>query len=115
MRQTQIRHVGLSEVSVEQVDRARRFIPVASVQNLYNLVDRDWDEVVEYCERERIAFIPWYPLQAGVLAARRAGVSEARERGHAARGALSDDRDAHHGDDSRADDDVTPRVPDVDR
>jgi len=67
-RQGKIRHVGLSEVSVEQVDRARRFFPVASVQNLFNLVDRDWDEVVDYCERERIAFIPWYPLQAGEVA-----------------------------------------------
>jgi aryl-alcohol dehydrogenase-like predicted oxidoreductase len=64
-RQGKIRHVGLSEVSVEQIERARRVFPVASVQNQYNLVDREWEDVVDYCERERIAFIPWYPLQAG--------------------------------------------------
>ncbi len=64
-RQGKIRHIGLSEVSVEQIERARRVFPVASVQNQYNLVDREWEDVVDYCERERIAFIPWYPLQAG--------------------------------------------------
>jgi pyridoxine 4-dehydrogenase len=63
-----IRHVGLSEVTVEQIGRARRFFPVASVQNRYNLVDREWEKVVDYCEREHIAFIPWSPLQAGEVA-----------------------------------------------
>jgi aryl-alcohol dehydrogenase-like predicted oxidoreductase len=67
-RQGKIRHIGLSEVSVEQIERARRFFAVASVQNIYNLVDRDWEDVVDYCERERIGFIPWYPLQAGDIA-----------------------------------------------
>ena len=67
-RQGKIRHVGLSEVSIEQIERARRVFTVASVQNRYNLVDREWEDVVEYCERERIAFIPWYPLQAGEVA-----------------------------------------------
>jgi len=67
-RQGKIRHIGLSEVSVEQIERARRFFAVASVQNIYNLVDRDWEDVVDYCERERIGFIPWYPLQAGDVA-----------------------------------------------
>jgi pyridoxine 4-dehydrogenase len=67
-RQGKIRHIGLSEVSVEQIQRARRFFTVASVQNRYNLVDREWEDVVDYCERERIAFIPWYPLQAGEVA-----------------------------------------------
>ena len=65
-----IRHVGLSEVSVAQIERARKFFPVVSVQNRYNLVDREWEDVVDYCERERIAFIPWYPLQAGEVAKR---------------------------------------------
>ena len=67
-RAGKIRHIGLSEVSVEQIERARRHFPVVSVQNIYNLVDRDWEEVVDYCERERIGFIPWYPLQAGDIA-----------------------------------------------
>jgi aryl-alcohol dehydrogenase-like predicted oxidoreductase len=60
-----IRHVGLSEVGVEQIERARKYVPVVSVQNRYNLADRDWEAVVDYCEREGIAFIPWYPLQVG--------------------------------------------------
>lgn len=67
-RQGKIRHIGLSEVNIEQIQRARRFFPVVSVQNIYNLVDREWEDVVDYCERERIAFVPWYPLQAGEIA-----------------------------------------------
>jgi Predicted oxidoreductases (related to aryl-alcohol dehydrogenases) len=63
-----IRHVGLSEVSVEQIKLARQFFPVASVQNLYNLVARQSEEVLNYCEQEGIAFIPWFPLGAGSLA-----------------------------------------------
>ena len=69
-RAGKIRHVGLSEVSVAQIERARKFFPVVSVQNRYNLVDREWEDVVTYCERQRIAFIPWYPLQAGEVAKR---------------------------------------------
>jgi aryl-alcohol dehydrogenase-like predicted oxidoreductase len=67
-----IRHIGLSEVDVSQIERARRFFPVASVQNRYNLVDRQWEPVIDYCERERIAFMPWYPLQAGQITEQRA-------------------------------------------
>ena len=60
-----ILHVGLSEASVEQIQRAQRFFTVVSVQNRFNLVDREWEAVLDYCERENIAFIPWYPLQIG--------------------------------------------------
>jgi aryl-alcohol dehydrogenase-like predicted oxidoreductase len=67
-QQGKIRHIGLSEVTIEQIERARRVFPVVSVQNRYNLVDREWEDVVDYCERERIAFIPWFPLQAGDVA-----------------------------------------------
>jgi pyridoxine 4-dehydrogenase len=67
-REGRIRHVGLSEVGVAEIERARRFFTVASVQNRYNLVDREWEAVVDYCDRKRIAFIPWYPLQAGEVA-----------------------------------------------
>ena len=63
-----VRHAGLSEASVEQIQRAGQHFPVASVQNRYNLLDRQWESVVEHCEREHIAFIPWYPLNAGDLA-----------------------------------------------
>lgn len=62
-----IRHVGLSEVSIEEIEAARKFFPVASVQNLYNLVHRHSEAVLDYCERENIAFIPWFPLAAGRL------------------------------------------------
>lgn len=64
-REGKIRHVGLSEAGIEQIQRAQRFFPVVSVQNKYNLADREWESVVDHCTRERIAFIPWYPLQAG--------------------------------------------------
>ena len=66
-----IRHVGLSEVSVTQIIYARSIVPIVSVQNRYSLSDRQHEDVLEYCERERIGFIPWYPLAAGDLAAGR--------------------------------------------
>lgn len=66
-REGKIRHIGLSEVTVEQIERARRQIPIVTVQNRYNLGDREWDSVVDYCEREGIGFIPWYPLAVGKL------------------------------------------------
>jgi len=63
-----IAHAGLSEVSVEDIKAARKVFPVATVQNRYNLVDRASEDVLDYCEREGIGFIPWYPLAAGELA-----------------------------------------------
>jgi pyridoxine 4-dehydrogenase len=60
-----IRHVGISEVSVEQIERARQIVPIAAVQNRYNLAERDHDDVVDFCQREQIAFVPYYPLQGG--------------------------------------------------
>ena len=63
-----IRHAGLSEVNVEEIQAARQVFPVATVQNLYNLVNRKSEEVLDYCQRENIGFIPWYPLAAGSLA-----------------------------------------------
>jgi len=63
-----IAHAGLSEVSVEDIKAARKVFPVATVQNRYNLVDRGSEDVLDYCEREGIGFIPWYPLAAGALA-----------------------------------------------
>jgi pyridoxine 4-dehydrogenase len=64
-REGLVRHLGLSEVGVEDIDAARRVVPIVSVQNLYNAGDRKWDRVVEYSEREGLAFIPWFPLSAG--------------------------------------------------
>jgi pyridoxine 4-dehydrogenase len=63
-----IRHIGLSEVTVEQLELARRAVDVVSVQNMYNLTDRRHDGVVDYCEREGLAFIPWLPIAAGAHA-----------------------------------------------
>lgn len=66
-REGLIRHVGLSEVSVDDIERARRVVPIVSVQNRYNVTDRKWDHEVDYCDREGMAFIPWFPLSAGTL------------------------------------------------
>lgn len=63
-----IRNAGLSEVGIETIEAARRIFPVVSVQNHYNLGDRSHEDVLDYCEREGIAFIPWFPLAAGRLA-----------------------------------------------
>lgn len=58
-----IRHVGVSEVTVEQIERAREVVPIAAVQNRYNLAERGHDDVVDFCEREGIAFVPYFPLR----------------------------------------------------
>jgi len=63
-----IRLVALSNVTVEHIERARKIVPIASVQNRYSFADREWDNVVDYCERNGIAFIPWFPLGAGRVA-----------------------------------------------
>lgn len=68
-REGKIRHVGLSEVSVDEIERARQIVPIVSVQNLYNLTNRQSEGVLEYCEREGMAFIPWFPIAMGQLAA----------------------------------------------
>ncbi len=65
-----IRLVGLSNVMVEHIERARKIIPIVSVQNRYSFADREWDNVVDYCERNGVAFIPWFPLGAGRVAGR---------------------------------------------
>lgn len=58
-----IRHVGLSEVSVEQIERARETVPIAAVQNEYNLAERTWDDVIDHCATAGIVFVPYYPLR----------------------------------------------------
>jgi pyridoxine 4-dehydrogenase len=60
-----IRLIGLSNVTREHIERARKLMPVASVQNRYSFADREWDYVVDYCEKNGIVFIPWFPLAAG--------------------------------------------------
>jgi pyridoxine 4-dehydrogenase len=63
-----IRAVGLSNVTQEHIERALRIVPIVSVQNRYSFADREWDYVVDYCERNGIVFIPWFPLGAGRIA-----------------------------------------------
>jgi len=63
-----IRLIGLSNVTREHIERARKITPIVSVQNRYSFADREWDYVVDYCERNGIAFIPWFPLGAGKAA-----------------------------------------------
>src|SRR6202043_2639087 len=63
--QGKIKHIGLSEVSVQQIQHARTMIPIVSVQNRYSIVDRGSEDVLEYCEKEKMGFIPWFPLAAG--------------------------------------------------
>ena len=64
-----VRHVGLSEVTVEEIEAARKIVPIVTVQNMYNLVERKSEDVLDYCERESIGFIPWFPIASGQLAA----------------------------------------------
>src|ERR1700739_1133567 len=67
-KEGKIRLVALSNVTQEHIARARKIVPIVSVQNRYSFADREWDYVVDYCERHGIAFIPWFPLGAGKVA-----------------------------------------------
>jgi pyridoxine 4-dehydrogenase len=67
-QQGKIRHIGLSEVKPKEIDRCRKVVDIVTVQNLYNVGDRQHENVLEYCERHNIAFIPWFPVAAGKLA-----------------------------------------------
>ncbi|HET7896877.1 MAG TPA: aldo/keto reductase [Flavisolibacter sp.] len=60
-----VKHIGLSEVGVEQIQKAQQYVPVVSVQNMYSVDNRKWEPVLRYCEEQNMAFIPWYPLNAG--------------------------------------------------
>jgi len=66
--QGKIRHIGLSNVTREHIERARKVCPIVSVQNRYSFADREWDYVVNYCEQNGIVFIPWFPLAGGQAA-----------------------------------------------
>ncbi len=66
--QGKIRHIGLSEVKPHEIDQARKVVEIVSVQNQYNIGDRQHEDVVQYCEKHGIAFIPWFPVAAGKLA-----------------------------------------------
>jgi pyridoxine 4-dehydrogenase len=82
-QQGKIRHVGLSEVKPHEIDQARKIIEIVSVQNQYNIGDRQHEDVVEYCTKHKIAFIPWFPVAAGKLA-RPGGKLDAVAKAHGA-------------------------------
>jgi pyridoxine 4-dehydrogenase len=75
-----IRLIGISEVSVDEIEQCRRVVDVVSVQNLYNLADRQHEDVVDYCTENDIAFIPWFPLATGKLAGSGGALDEASKR-----------------------------------
>jgi pyridoxine 4-dehydrogenase len=75
-----IRHLGLSEVKVEEIEAASKHFKVATVQNRYNLIDRGSEAVLSYCEKHQIGFIPWYPLAAGELAKGHTALTEIADR-----------------------------------
>jgi pyridoxine 4-dehydrogenase len=79
-RQGKIRYIGLSEVKVEQIETVRRLTPIVSVQNRYNLVNRSSEDVLDYCTRADIGFIPWFPLATGNLARSGGPLARAAER-----------------------------------
>ena len=76
-----IRHIGLSEVGVDQIKQAQQYFEVVSVQNMYNFGQQKWNDVLKFCEQENIAFIPWYPLASGNLSAEEAISKVAKRHG----------------------------------
>jgi len=75
-----IKHIGLSEVNVRQIQNAQAIVPIVSVQNRYSVTDRGSEDVLEYCERAQIGFIPWFPLAAGKLSGERSPINRVAER-----------------------------------
>ena len=84
-----IRHIGLSEVKVPEIEQARTVCEIVSVQNKYNIGDRAHEDVLEYCEKNRIAFIPWFPVAAGKLAQPGGKLDEAAQKHNATVSQLS--------------------------
>lgn len=84
-----VRHLGLSEVSVEEIKAAQEVFPVTTVQNMYNLTTRRSEAVLDYCEEQGIGFIPWFPLASGALPKPGGPVAEAAEAHHASPGQVA--------------------------
>src|SRR5258705_1464708 len=80
-REGKVRHVGLSNVTVKQLEEARKIVPIVSVQNRYNLGDRSSEDVLKACERLGIAFLPWYPLGDGASLSNAKGKALAKKLG----------------------------------
>lgn len=66
-KEGKIRHIGLSEVSVKEIERAQKAVPIVSVQNKYNIADRTHEAVLDFCEKHHLGFIPWFPMEQGKL------------------------------------------------
>jgi len=81
--QGKIKHIGLSEVNVQQIQHARTIVPIVSVQNRYSIADRGSEDVLEYCEKEQLGFIPWFPLAAGRVVGADSPISRVAARGKA--------------------------------
>lgn len=79
-KEGKIRHIGLSEVSVEEIRKARRIVPIVSVQNLYNFGNRQSEAVLDYCTKHRLGFIPWFPLAAGGMSKTGSPLDQAAQR-----------------------------------
>lgn len=75
-----IRHIGLSEVSPAEIKQANKIVRIVSVQNRYNLSDREHEDALNYCEQQQLAFIPWFPVAAGKLAGRGGPLDSAAQR-----------------------------------
>ncbi len=88
-QQGKIRHIGLSEVKVHEIEQARKVVKIVSVQNKYNLSERDHEDVVDYCTKVGIAFIPWFPVAGGKLVQPGGKLDEAAKRHDATVGQLS--------------------------
>ena len=82
-REGKVRHVGLSNVSVKQLEQARRIVPIVSVQNRYSLADRSSEDVLVHCEKHGIAFLPWYPLGDGTALQKKKVIALAKKIGAA--------------------------------
>jgi aryl-alcohol dehydrogenase-like predicted oxidoreductase len=83
-KEGKVHHLGLSEVNVKEIEAVRKLVDIATVQNLYNLTDRHSEPVLEYCTREKLGFIPWFPLATGRLADTGGPLAAAAGRLHAA-------------------------------
>ena len=88
-RAGKIRHIGLSEVSVADIERAKKVVPIVSVQNLYNIGNRQSEAVLDYCEKNQLGFIPWFPIAAGDLAKAGGVLDQAAGRHNATVGQLA--------------------------
>lgn len=84
-----IHHIGVSNVNPDQLERARKIVPIVTVQNRYNLMDRASEKMVDICEREGLGFIPWFPLATGDLAKDGGKLSQIAQRHHATPGQIA--------------------------